>query len=357
MESDFNRFNCISMNINESQVSIIVTFYNVEKYIGHCIDTLIKQTYQCLEIILVNDASPDRSLEIALRYAEKDKRLKVINLTKNVGVDKARFKGLEVANGDYIMFVDSDDYLPLTAVETLLSEISHTHADVVEGNMVRVLDKYGLISKRNHRKRLELTQPELFDEYYISFFGRNVLNVNLWGKIYRKDLFDKAGVEPTGMRMGEDLVTNMQLFPFIQKYVVIDDITYCYRWGGMTSRFNPWFYPNLKEQYFLKMRMIEKYAYSKAIRSTKVEMCNILHSNLIQMFRYHKPISEVEAFFRQEITSGFVDEITSGVESGRPYFKFLKAKDVTGLFALCKQAARDKWLIRWLMKSLFSILR
>lgn len=345
------------MSINTSLVSIIVPIYNVEKYIYCCIDTLIRQTYPHLEIILVNDASSDHSLEIASKYAEKDKRVKIVNLLQNIGVDKARFKGLEVTNGEYIMFVDSDDFLPLTAVETLVNVMNHTNADVIEGNMKRVLDKWGFISKCNHRERLELTQPELFNDYYISFFGRNVLSVNLCGKIYRKELFNKVKIEPTGIRMGEDLVTNMKLFPFIRKYVVIDDFTYCYRWGGMTSRFNPWFYSNLKEQYFLKMQMIAKYDYSKAIGSTKVEMCNVLHFNLVQMFRYHKPIHEIETFFQQEVESGFVDEITSGIAYSRPYFQFLKEKDMEGLFDVCKRNAREKWLIRWLVKTIFPLLQ
>lgn len=91
-------------------ISVIVPVYNTSRYIERCLSSLIAQTYQEIEIVLVNDFSTDTSLDICLRFQRKDKRVKVIDKKKNEEVDKARFTGLENCHGDFVAFVDSDDW-------------------------------------------------------------------------------------------------------------------------------------------------------------------------------------------------------------------------------------------------------
>lgn len=105
------------------KISIIVPIYNVDKYLEECLESLINQTYRNIEIILINDGSTDSSLEICKRYKKVDKRIVLID-KKNEGVSKARNIGLKKASGDYLMFVDSDDYLELNAIELLSQNVS-----------------------------------------------------------------------------------------------------------------------------------------------------------------------------------------------------------------------------------------
>ena len=98
------------MSRNDSLLSIIVPVYNVEQYLSRCVDSLVNQTYHNIEIILVDDGSPDRSGEICDEYAKKDKRVKVIHQS-NGGLSDARNTALDIAKGDYLMFVDSDDWI------------------------------------------------------------------------------------------------------------------------------------------------------------------------------------------------------------------------------------------------------
>lgn len=98
------------MSRNDSLISIIVPVYNVEQYLSRCVDSLVNQTYHNIEIILVDDGSPDRSGEICDEYAKKDKRVKVIHQS-NGGLSDARNTALDIAKGDYLMFVDSDDWI------------------------------------------------------------------------------------------------------------------------------------------------------------------------------------------------------------------------------------------------------
>ena len=116
-------------------ISVIIPVYGVEKYISQCLESVINQTYKNLEIIVVNDGTKDRSAEIAKEYAAKDSRIKVYDF-KNGGLSVARNRGLEIATGDYISYIDSDDWIDLKLFEVLLDTALTRNVDMV---------KYGVI--------------------------------------------------------------------------------------------------------------------------------------------------------------------------------------------------------------------
>ena len=111
-------------------VSMIIPVYGVEVYLGECLETVLNQTYKNLEIILIDDESPDRCPEICDQYAQKDERIKVIH-QKNGGAANARNHGLDMATGEYICFIDSDDKIENNYVEKLLGAIKENKAEVV----------------------------------------------------------------------------------------------------------------------------------------------------------------------------------------------------------------------------------
>lgn len=121
------------------KVSIIVPCYNVEKYVAACIESLMAQTLKDIEIILVDDGSPDNSGKICDAYKDQDERIKVIHKA-NGGVSAARNDGLKEASGEYVIFVDSDDYVPSNAYELLYQKAVETSSDIVVGDVVRVAD-------------------------------------------------------------------------------------------------------------------------------------------------------------------------------------------------------------------------
>ncbi|HEB9324507.1 TPA: glycosyltransferase family 2 protein [Campylobacter jejuni] len=102
------------------KISIIIPIYNVEKYLDECLKSVINQSYKDLDIILADDSSTDNGLNIAKEYAKKDARIKIIHNEKNLGLLRARYEGVKVANSLYIMFLDPDDYLELEACEIAL---------------------------------------------------------------------------------------------------------------------------------------------------------------------------------------------------------------------------------------------
>lgn len=318
-------------------VTIIIPCYNAEKCIDYCLNSVLSQTYSNLEIIVINDASKDNTLRILQNYEKHDRRISILSNQKRGGADMSRFRGISKAHGYYLCFVDADDWMPQNAINIMVQHAEDTNADVIEGGMSRVLGKHKLATKVETKKHKIITTPTLFDDYFISFFGKNILRVNLCGKLFKTELFQNPDLKPSGFKMGEDLLLSMRIFPFISKYVVIEDNVYFYRYGGGTSRYNPNLYSDLKAQYYIKLNAIKKYKYEKALRTTKIEMCNVLHSQIIQMLVYGYPYSDVKDFFDKEVASGFVDEITKDIDYQLDYYPLLKEKDIDGIIALDKK--------------------
>lgn len=123
-------------------ISVIIPVFNTAKFLFTSLKSVINQTFQELEIIVVNDASTDNSLQICNKFKEKDNRIILIDKKQNEGVEKARYDGILAAKGDYICFVDSDDWLETDALKRMYDKAIETDADYVEVGMQRVLDRH-----------------------------------------------------------------------------------------------------------------------------------------------------------------------------------------------------------------------
>nr|MBP3258865.1 glycosyltransferase family 2 protein [Bacilli bacterium] len=183
-------------------ISIVVPIYNVEKYLAKCIETIINQTYRNIELILVDDESPDNCGKICDEYKKKDPRITVIH-KKNGGLSDARNKGIEKATGKYITFIDSDDYITLDYIETLFNSLSKNNADMAIGGHYIKYEKGGETTKYDTKEYVgnsELILDKLlYDE----------LDVSAWAKLYKKELFNKIKF-PVG-RLYEDSATTYKL--------------------------------------------------------------------------------------------------------------------------------------------------
>lgn len=330
-------------------ISVIIPVYNTEKYLEQCINSVLNQSYKNFEVILVNDASPDNSLSICVKYQKKDKRVVLINKTHNEGVDKARFSGIKASVGNYITFLDSDDWLGHDTLEKFHLKSIETNADIIQIGIVRVMDKYGFIKKRQGgtiREQL-ITQPELFDKYYVSFFGVNILEVNIWGKLYKKSFVLEAAIRPSGYRMGEDLVFNMLLFPYVKSFYIINDDGYYYRFGGMTSCYNPYILKDLKSQYSLKKEMIYKYSYEKVTKYTIIELKNVLRTHIKQMIYYKTNTKEnIIANIKNELKDVIYDDIsilqTECIND--PFVISLINKDAENIYFILRKQIKEDYL-------------
>lgn len=223
-------------------ISIIIPVYNAGRYIKKCVKSILSQSFQDFEIILVDDCSTDNSLKICQSFCKigegKNRRIALISNNINQGSVKTRLRGIEASTGKYIMFVDSDDYLDKTALQTLIEIAENNQCDVVALQMRRfifnrLISKPALTSPDYVNDRL-LEKPEL-DTLYKSYFGVNILPVNLAGKLFLKSTWDKANIKPWTHFLGDDLMSSLQLHTHVNRMYISSIRAYNYRFGGGTT--------------------------------------------------------------------------------------------------------------------------
>ena len=243
----------------QPQVSIIVPVYNVENYIERCLNSLVNQTFKDIEIITINDGSTDKSLELLNKYAKEDIRISVIDLGDE-GVSYCRNLGIEKANGKYIMFVDSDDWIDSSMVEVLYKKAEENKLDLVMCSYIREFKDHSkekifnlpqeIIYKDNEVKnellrklvgpiKEELSNPEMLDA-----LG------TVWGKLYRADILKENKIKFVDLKeigSAEDTLFNIFTFNYLKKVMFLNKPMYHY-WRdnpkSVTSQYNP----KLKEQ-------------------------------------------------------------------------------------------------------------
>ena len=188
--------------MNKEKVSIIIPVYNSEKYIGRCIDSILNQTYTNYELILIDDGSTDNSLKILNDYKKKDNRIRVYS-QKNKGVAITRNRGIKLSNGQYICFIDNDDYIENKYLENLVSNCCNN--DFVIGGYKRVSD-----DKILFKKKLKNTNFSKFE------------NVAPWGKLIKKSYLINNKIEFFSFPIGEDIIFNIKLFSLTTKFKIIN---------------------------------------------------------------------------------------------------------------------------------------
>ena len=344
-------------------ISIIIPIYKVQKYLSQCIESVLKQSYKDLEIILVNDASIDKSLSICEKYASEDHRIILINKKNNGGPETARETGMAISSGEYVFYLDSDDWLDNSNIlEKLYKTAKESEADYVEIGMQRVLDsKRWITSNFYNSAPLTITQPQLFQDYFLSFFGVNILSVNIWGKLYRRSILEQANIKPLGLSMGEDLAYNLQLFPYLKKIVLLNEPGYYYRIGGMTSQYNPHLLKDMKKLFYFKEEMITKYNYQKAVPFIRYELKNVLKTEICQKIAYKKAsqkmiIEWISNEIKDPIYNSLYDIDPSENFWNDPFVIALIHRDSVELYHICKKIILKETPKRLLKKIALKLL-
>lgn len=212
----------------ENMVSIIIPVFNAEKYLNRCVDSVLKQTYSNLEVLLIDDGSKDGSGAICDEYATKDCRVRVIH-RENTGVSATRNVGLDNASGEYTLFVDSDDYIDEVMVERLLGRAVEDNSDIV---MCRYsIDRAGEISTIDMHYKTEYVcfesiKTELLQLYYTNY---HTGLYNLWNKLIKKSVYTTNAIRfDTTLKRGEDAWFIFQCLKQCNRVDYIDESYYYY---------------------------------------------------------------------------------------------------------------------------------
>ena len=205
-----------------SLITVVVPIYKVEQYLDDCVQSILNQTYRNLEIILVDDGSPDRCGEMCDEYAKKDARIQVIH-QKNKGLSGARNSAIDVAKGEYITFVDSDDYLAKDMVETLYNDIQKYDVELATVGFESFFEDGTRASNPHNGKVFVYTREQALD----SFLFNDYMTPCVWGKLYKTSLWNTVRC-PEG-KLFEDQFTTYKLIDQCEKVVYDSTPRYYYR--------------------------------------------------------------------------------------------------------------------------------
>lgn len=215
-------------------ISIIIPAYNIDQYLARCLDSVLGQTYKNLEVIVVSDGSVDGTNDIIKKYAEKDDRIKYI-LKENTGVSDTRNRGLDIATGDYIGFVDGDDDIEPDMFEILLDNMLQYDADISHCGYQMVFPSK-VVYYHGTDKLYQFSQQEGVEE----LIKANLVEPGIWNKLYKKEVVEQVRFD-TRLVESEDFLYNVCAFKNCKKSVFVDKPLYHYilrNNSACTSAFN-----------------------------------------------------------------------------------------------------------------------
>lgn len=258
-------------------VSVVLPIYNVEKYLNRCVKSVVNQSYKDLEIILVDDGSPDKCSEICENWAKKDSRIKVVH-KENAGLGYARNTGIENATGEYICFFDSDDYIALDTIEKTYNLAGKEKADIVVFGFYNVKPN-GEIGKAVIPKTEKVTYSgkEVQDVFLADLIGPDVKNgrqanlwMSAWASMYSLDMIKRTSWKFVSEReiISEDIYSLLELYKYVNRVSILSEALYfyCENVGSLTHTYKPDRYRRIKDFYNACYQLIEKNGYGAAVR-------------------------------------------------------------------------------------------
>jgi len=350
----------------ENIVSIIVPVYNAEMYLRNCIDSILKQNYKNIEVILVNDGSTDNSRTICEQYAKKDNRIKVIN-QNNSGPSIARNVGINAATGRYIQFVDADDRLEPNMTKNLVEAMNKSQSV----QLVLCGYKSIYISQDNNSTNKIVTPTNAgvynftdFVEFMGKLFSNGLINP-LWNKLYDLETINKYNIRfIKDFNMGEDLLFNLEYIKFCNNFCIIKDELYNYlilNNNSLTSSFQNSYFEN-QQILFQKVRefLLEKESYSndnkyfiETTYTRSIIRCinNLFHKNSNLSFKSQK--EQIASIVIDKNTRKCIEYFNNGSIQKRFIGFLIKHKVVNGIYWFFK----IKNELRYKMNPIFNFVK
>lgn len=282
------------------KISVIIPVYNVEEYLPVCLDSVLAQTFSDFEAVCVNDGSPDNSAAILEKYAKKDARIKVVS-RPNGGLSAARNTGLENACGEYIYFLDSDDYIHPQLLEILYKEICDDGCDFVSSRFQKVKGKTDSFPSYKDYKTVIVEKPlvELCR-------NKKLLSVNVWSKLYRRKALGDLQFIP-GL-IYEDLPFTCACMERCKKGKVIELPLYCYLQRGDSLSGNKEIKLKNCESYIFILRHLSEKFHNSPFEA---DVTRRFYRPIIKTLLKQKKNPQAEAYIRKELSELLKEKVIS----------------------------------------------
>ena len=277
---------------NGALISVVIPVYNVEDYLVFCLESIINQTYKKLEIIIVDDGSTDKSGNIADSYSRKDPRIRVIH-KKNGGLSDARNKGLDASKGEYICFIDSDDYVNYNYIEILYNLCVENKADISICSFMKTSRELTKIDGLENRKSYVIDGRDTIKRIYKGK-GKNIA-FTAWNKLYKRSLFTNNNIEYPKGRLYEDDTTTYRLFYITKKVAITEECLYYYRIRNnsiMTSKIDE---RKIKDGLYADICPIKFYKEIGDKELLSLSFNNFYH-NTVELYKKLKSNDQIEMF-------------------------------------------------------------
>lgn len=328
--------------MNNPLVTFVVPVYNVEKYLDRCVESIVNQTYTNLEIILVDDGSPDNCPQMCDEWAKKDSRINVIH-KENAGAGMARNAGLDNANGDYIFFIDSDDYVSTQIAEKCLLNAEKYNSDVVIFGRCDTFEDGKQIEKRIRAEKMlfdhSAIRNELIPAMLTYEFG---IGMSIWSKMYKTETIKKLNKRFVSERelFSEDVYFAIDFFSDIETVSILNENLYYYfvRENSLSRSFNPERHQKQNDYFYIKtielakIKNLSKKALEHiAVRYHMYSIANMKQVILADIDKNKKAF--FRSFFENDILlSTLTDDILCHEErNSRFFWKLFRKK----LFWIC----------------------
>ena len=288
--------------MRDVELSIIMPVFNTEKYLTQCIESILNQQYKNFELICVDDASTDNSEKIIKNYKKKDKRIKLITNKSNQGQSTCRNIGLSAAKGEYIGFIDSDDYIDINMFEKMLKNIKEQKTDIVMCKVQKFNEKTKKVEKDSYLDLKCFKDKIFFQKPFnhtdtVNFW--NGINVAVWNKIFKKDFLTQNNIKFEDNYIFEDLPFFFETYTKAKSISAIDEYCYFYRTNrdDATMTKNTVKLLDRIDMVYKSYLILEKQPYFKEIKTEIVDfLIHDLFFNYLQIdSKYQK-----EYFFRMQ---------------------------------------------------------
>ncbi len=327
-------------------ISVIVPVYNTGKKLNKCLSSLYNQTYTDWECLLVNDCSRDETtIRIMNEWVCKDKRFVLINNQRNLGIEKNRFvavnKILAENRSKFIMFMDHDDWLYSDkSLAYLYDNAIISGADVTIGRHNEA-HFFLQTSGYNPVNSGIISQPELKNKYYISYFGVNLMPVFVWARLYKVELVKRANLRAHGLVSADDVAWNLFIMPFAKSVMMLDKVVYVHRWGGVSSKSTNQGLVEYKKFYQIRRQSIDVFDFPQGRFNLDCELKNVLASYIYYSILYSKlGKEEIILYLTKELKDDIWLEIDESIKKRDDSFSIaLSKRDYEKMYEIQYQKA------------------